>query len=103
MLVLLNCMQRLVLLKASYNKNIKRLDEGLAELRSSIAMKDKTISHLMKDKKALEGELQVAEDKFQQEIQAATTQAKIWAPKSVRQARIMMAMEAAEAGFEKAE
>ena len=91
------------MLKISTSKNTQRLEEGLTDLRSTIASKDKALAQMMKEKKALKGELQVAQEKLIKDIQAATHQAKLWAAKSVTQARIKMAKEAADAGFEKAE
>lgn len=72
-------------------------------MRSTVATKDKAPARAIKEKKALEEELQVAKDKLQHEVLPATTQAKIWAMKSAIQARIKMAKEAVNAGFEKAE
>lgn len=48
-------------------------------------------------------ELQAAKDKLHLEVQAGTPRGKIWAAKSVIQAKIKMVKEAVNAGFEKVE
>lgn len=103
MLLPLICIHGLAFLKISYNENIKELDKGFADLRSTTAAKVKALARVIKEKKALEEDLQAAEDRLQLEVQADTAQAKIWAAKFVNQASIKMAKEAANAGTEKAE
>jgi hypothetical protein len=93
--------QGMMCLKSFYEKKLRELEETLADMRGITAAKDKDVTRIVRQKKALEEDLKVAESRLQEEVLAATEHAKIWAAKSVIQARIKMAKEAGDPGFDR--
>jgi len=65
---------------------------------TTITSKDKAIAILMKEKNALEEDLQVEKARVLKEVQVVVDKVKEWAAKLVIQARIKMAKDVATVG-----
>jgi hypothetical protein len=78
---------------------VKELQDRLDLERASYAEKEKALG---KKLKGVEAELLETRSKASEELKATLDEAKVWAATSVLTARIKMAKEAAEPGFDKA-
>jgi Skp family chaperone for outer membrane proteins len=92
-------LQQFVTLKHLHASIVKELQDRLDLEKASHAEKEKALA---KKLKALEAELQETRSKASEELKATIDEAKLWAAKSVVAARLKMAKEAAEPGFDKA-
>jgi hypothetical protein len=87
-------------MRGFYEKTVKELEGTVEDMRTMAAAKDKTISKLMKEKSSLDQQLVDTETRIHEEVMEATEQAKIWAARSVFEARIKMAREVGDPDFD---
>ncbi|KAM0041113.1 hypothetical protein Hdeb2414_s0011g00362491 [Helianthus debilis subsp. tardiflorus] len=85
--------ERFLRLKAHHEKNLVLIEEYLVGRRSFAATKDKSISNLEKKVKGLEKQLFVAETEANKTEMEANDEAKVYAARTVLQARIRKAEE----------
>ncbi|KAJ0699659.1 hypothetical protein HanOQP8_Chr10g0358421 [Helianthus annuus] len=93
--------KRFVRLKAHQDKSLAKAEENLAGLRSIVAAKDKSISKLEKDVKGLEKKILMAEIQANKANMEATDEGKVYAARTILQARIKIAQEAMDPGFDR--
>jgi hypothetical protein len=86
-------------LKRAYSSALKEILDSLDLAMASQAKQEKAYA---KKLKGLEAELEATRSKASEELKATVDEAKIWAAKSVIEARVKMAKEAAEPGFDRA-
>ncbi|KAF5757049.1 hypothetical protein HanXRQr2_Chr17g0822071 [Helianthus annuus] len=93
--------ERFVHLKAYQDKSLAEAEENLTDLRSIATAKDKKITQLEKEVNSLEKQIMVAEIQANKTEMEATDEAKVCASRAILQARIKIAQEAMDAGFDR--
>ncbi|KAJ0743967.1 hypothetical protein HanPI659440_Chr10g0382021 [Helianthus annuus] len=94
-------MQRFVRLKALQDKSLSQAEEDLADLRSIAAAKDKKITQMEKEVNSLEKQIMVAEIQANKAEMEATDEAKVYVARAILQARIKIAQEDIDPGFDR--
>ena len=90
-------------MRNQYEHKIDRQHKELIELRKTLAVQERLVAALTKEKGDLQEEVAFMEMEAQEQVMEAMRQAKICAGKTILEARIKMAGEAEDNGFDRSE